>query len=206
MTTTPERTIQKIHNGLQIDGRTEVIGAESVTVIHRDANGNVLLATGATVPTAATAGYAKGAKFIDTDVATGYNGSYINVGTSSSCTFVSESGETVQAVTATVAGDGTGVIEPQTTHATVTSSVSTKIVTLPAPVVGKKLVVDVGANGCKLQTTAPETIGINGGTGASAVSAVAANSTIELICVSLTSWKAIFWDADSDVAKLPAAA
>lgn len=110
------------------------------------------------------------------------------------------------AVTATTAGDGTGVIPATARHVTVTSSASTKIVTLPAPVVGKKLTIDVGSNGFKLKTTAPATIGINGGTGASAVSAIAASSTLELTCVSLTSWKGFFMDADSDVAKIPAAA
>ena len=112
----------------------------------------------------------------------------------------------VQAVTATVAGDGTGVIADTTTHATVTSSASTKIVTLPAPTQGRMLVIDVGANGFKLQSTAPATVAINGGTGSSAVSAIAANSTILAICISATAWKAIFLDADSDVAKVAAAA
>lgn len=108
--------------------------------------------------------------------------------------------------TATVAGDGTGVLSIHNDHVTVTSSASTKICTLPAPEVGKQMVIDVGANGFKLQTSAPATIGINGGTGASAVSAIAANSTLFLTCVSLTSWKGYFLDADSDVAKIPAAA
>lgn len=112
----------------------------------------------------------------------------------------------VQAAVATTDGLTTGIVSPNATHVSVTSASSSNIITLPAPVVGKKLVIDVGATGFKLQTTAPSTIGINGGTGSTAKSTVAASSTIELICVSLTSWKAIFWDADSDVAKLPAAA
>lgn len=112
----------------------------------------------------------------------------------------------VQAVTATDVGDGTGVISDTATHVTVTSGGSTKIVTLPAPTPGRMLVIDVGANGFKLQSTAPASIAINGGTGASAVSAIAASSTILAICISATAWKAIFLDADSDVAKVPAAA
>jgi len=68
------------------------------------------------------------------------------------------------------------------------------------------LVIDVGANGFKLQSTAPATIAINGGTGSGVVSAIAANSTILAICISATAWKAIFLDADSDVAKVAAAA
>jgi hypothetical protein len=112
----------------------------------------------------------------------------------------------VQAVTATDTGATTGTILDTTTHATVTSSASTKIVKLPTPTPGRMLVIDVGANGFKLQSTAPASIAINGGTGASAVSAIAANSTIIAICISATAWKAIFLDPDSDVAKVPAAA
>ena len=111
-----------------------------------------------------------------------------------------------QAVTATDNGDGTGIISDSTTHATVTASANTKKVTLPTPTPGRMLVIDVGANGFKLQSTAPASIAINGGTGASAVSAIAANSTILAICISATAWKAIFLDADSDVAKVAAAA
>jgi len=112
----------------------------------------------------------------------------------------------VQAVTATDAGLTTGIIEDTTTHATVTSSAGTKVVTLPTPTPGHMVVIDVGANGFKLQSTDPATIAINGGSGASAVSAIAASSTILAICISATAWKAIFLDADSDVAKVAAAA
>jgi len=42
---------------------------------------------GTTVPTDATTGYAKGALFIDTDVATGLTGLYQNNGTNTSCVF-----------------------------------------------------------------------------------------------------------------------
>lgn len=111
-------------------------------------------------------------------------------------------------LTATADGTGTGAITQATQRGyyTVTSGNSAHIVTLPAPVVGKEVILDVGANGFKLQTTAPATIGINGGTGASAKSTIAANSTCFLICVSATSWKGYFLDADSDVAKVAAAA
>lgn len=202
----PDRTIYKIHNGLQLDGKSVVIGAETVNVKLADSAGLIMHCSGTTLPTDGGAGYAKGCEFVKTDAATGVSGSYKNTGTSTACAFTLVQGAVSQAVTATVDGLTTGIIAAQTKHATVTSSASTKIVTLPAPVVGNRLVVDVGANGFKLQTTAPATIAINGGSGASAVSAIAANSTIELICISLTAWKAIFWDADADVAKVPAAA
>lgn len=52
-----------------------------------DAVGNALLATGTTVPTDSTAGYAKGCLFIDTDVAAGTTGLYVNIGTTAACNF-----------------------------------------------------------------------------------------------------------------------
>lgn len=115
-------------------------------------------------------------------------------------------GSGTAAVTATTAGTTTGIIPDTASFVSVTSSASTKIVTLPTPTPGKQVIIDVGANGFKLQTTAPASIAINGGSGASAVSAIAANSTLYMICVSATAWKGFFEDADSDVAKVPAAA
>ena len=112
----------------------------------------------------------------------------------------------VEARTATVDGTTTGTISAGVTHVTVTSDSADKIVILPAPVVGDEIVIDVGANGFELRSSAPETIAINGGTGADAESAIAANSTIILRCVSATAWKGVFLDADGDVAKVEAAA
>lgn len=43
--------------------------------------------TGTTVPTNTTAGYAKGCLFVDTDVASGTTGLYVNVWTDTSCVF-----------------------------------------------------------------------------------------------------------------------
>lgn len=93
-------------------------------------------------------------------------------------------------VTATTAGDTTGVIPEGVRNVLVTSSASTKIVTLPAPVPFRKLTIIVGANGFKLQSSAPATVAINGGTGASAVSAVGANVRLEYTCVDTTHWTA----------------
>ncbi len=56
-------------------------------VVLKDSAGQILLATGTTVPTDGATIYAKGALFIDTDVASGTSGLYVNVGTSASCTF-----------------------------------------------------------------------------------------------------------------------
>jgi organic hydroperoxide reductase OsmC/OhrA len=111
-----------------------------------------------------------------------------------------------EARTATADGTGTGQISATTTHVTVTSADANNIITLPAPVVGKHLTINVGATGFELRSSAPNTIAINGGTGSAGESAIAANSTCYLICVSATAWKGFFLDADSDVAKIEAAA
>lgn len=111
--------------------------------------------------------------------------------------------DVVEAVTATVGG---AAIAAASSYVTVTSSDANHIVILPAPVVGKQLVINVGATGFELRTTSPTTIAINGGTGASVESAIAANSTCFLTCVSATAYKGFFMDADGDVAKIEAAA
>jgi hypothetical protein len=111
--------------------------------------------------------------------------------------------DVVEAVTATLSGVA---IAAASSHVTVTSSDANHIVILPAPVVGKQIVVDVGATGFELRSSTPASIAINGGTGASAESAIAANSTCYLTCVSATAWKGWFMDADGDLAKIEAAA
>ncbi len=58
-----------------------------VTVLMEDADGKALLATGTTVPSDDDTLYAKGCMFIDTGVATGTSGLYVNVGTKSACVF-----------------------------------------------------------------------------------------------------------------------
>lgn len=95
-----------------------------------------------------------------------------------------------------------GVIQ----YITVTSGNSAHLITLPAPTPGRIVILDVGANGFKLRSSAPASVAINGGTGASAASTVAASSTCVMVCVSATAWKGFFLDADSDVAKVAAAA
>lgn len=92
------------------------------------------------------------------------------------------------AVTATTDGTGTGIVPVNTSHVTVTSSSSANIVTLPAPTPGRRLILFVGANGYNLQSTTPASIGINGGTGSGVKSAVSANVTVYLTCVSATAW------------------
>jgi len=114
----------------------------------------------------------------------------------------------VQACTATSGGLTTGIVQPAgfVSYVAVTSSNADHIIVLPAPVPGAIVILNVGANGYELRSSDPATIAINGGTGSSAESAIAANSTVIAICLSATAWKAIFLDADSDVAKVEAAA
>lgn len=71
---------------LQTQGATKTVGSETPTVMRTDGSGNITQATGTTVPTDATGGYAVGAQFIKTN---GSSGTifYINEGTASSCDF-----------------------------------------------------------------------------------------------------------------------
>jgi hypothetical protein len=69
-----------------MDGRAETVGV-AVRVYIRDSVGDILFATGTTVPSNATDGYAKGCLFIDTDVGSGTSGLYCNKGTKDSCVF-----------------------------------------------------------------------------------------------------------------------
>lgn len=64
-----------------------LIERTSAGYLVRDPAGNIINEVGTTVPTDATAGYAKGAFFIDSDVAGGTSGLYVNVGTTASCNF-----------------------------------------------------------------------------------------------------------------------
>lgn len=61
--------------------------AASVNALIRDRAGNILFASGTTVPANDGAGYAKGCLFIDTNVAGGTTGLYCNKGTTDACTF-----------------------------------------------------------------------------------------------------------------------
>jgi hypothetical protein len=110
--------------------------------------------------------------------------------------------------TATVAGATTGTIAAagMRQHVTVTSANSAHIIILPTPTPGTEIILDVGVNGFQLQSSTPASVAINGGTGASAKSAIPANSTAVMYCVSATAWKGFYMDADSDLAKVPAAA
>ena len=72
---------------VQVDGESTKQGAETIIVLLRDPNGDIIYAQGLTVPTDATTGYAKGCLFVETDVATGTTGLNCNKGTNTSCQF-----------------------------------------------------------------------------------------------------------------------
>lgn len=64
----------------------------------------------------------------------------------------------------------------------VTSAAGTDILVLPEPKLGRTVYFESGANGVSLQAKDPVNQAINGGTGASAVSAIPANTLVRLIC------------------------
>lgn len=93
-----------------------------------------------------------------------------------------------EARTATATGATTGTISAGTTHVVVTATDANHIIILPAPVPGLKITLLNGATGYELRSSSPTTIGINGGVGANAESAIAASTVVKVECVSVTNW------------------
>ena len=100
---------------------------------------------------------------------------------------------TVMARTATADGTGTGTIAAagMLQFIPVTSDDANKIIILPAPTPGTIVILRNGATGYELRSSAPATIAINGGSGANAESAVAANTMVIAVCTTATTWQAI---------------
>jgi len=111
-------------------------------------------------------------------------------------------------VTATADGLTTGTIADAGywQFVTVTSGNADHIVVLPTPTPGKVVVLANGGTGYELRTSTPGSIGINGGTGASAESAITANTLVMMICESATSWKGLQLGSDGTLAKVEVAA
>ena len=80
------------------------------------------------------------------------------------------------------------------------------ILILPPATPGRIVIVAGAATGGELRTTAPATIGINGGTGAAAESAIAANMMAILICESSSNWKGLTIASNGTVTTLQVAA
>lgn len=95
--------------------------------------------------------------------------------------------------TATADGTGTGTIADAGywQFVTVTCDDANKIIVLPTPTPGKVVVLANGATGYELRSSTPGSISINGGSGASAESAIAASSLVIAVCTSATTWQAI---------------
>lgn len=95
--------------------------------------------------------------------------------------------------TATADGTTTGTIAAAggLQFITVTSDDANKIIVLPTPTPGTIVILRNGATGYELRTSAPATIAINGGSGASAESAIAASTMVIAVCTSATTWQAI---------------
>lgn len=95
--------------------------------------------------------------------------------------------------TATANGLTTGTIAggKAINFITVTSADANHIIVLPAPTPGTIVILKNGGTGYELRTSAPDTIAINGGSGANAESAIAANTMVIAVCTSATTWQAI---------------
>jgi hypothetical protein len=94
----------------------------------------------------------------------------------------------VRSATATADGTGLGTLAAGSQFTTVSASDANHWVTLPAPVVGTEVILRNGATGYEIRTSDPATIAINGGAGAGAESAIAANTLVRLICDTATTW------------------
>lgn len=95
--------------------------------------------------------------------------------------------------TATADGTGTGTIAAagMLQFVTVTASDANHIVVLPTPTPGTIVILRNGSTGYELRSSAPATVAINGGAGASAESAIAANTMVIAVCTTATTWQAI---------------
>lgn len=78
-------------NSITLDGTvidaTKAGSAATIQVLMYDRDKKALFCQGTGVPTNDTNGYAKGCIFIDTDVAKGTGGMYVNKGSKTECTF-----------------------------------------------------------------------------------------------------------------------
>ena len=94
-----------------------------------------------------------------------------------------------EAVTATTDGLTTGLVSITARHVTVTSDDANKIVTLPAAVAGKVIMLYVGATGCEIRTPAASNVKINNvdSDGTNEL-AIPATSLVRFVCVGASDW------------------
>ena len=80
------------------------------------------------------------------------------------------------------------------------------IIVLPTPTPGTVVLLYCAATGYELRSSAPASVAINGGTGASAESAIAAGTMVLAVCTSATTWHALGIASDGTTAGVEAAA
>lgn len=106
-------------------------------------------------------------------------------------TLVPLGGTLTVSATATSDGTTTGTLTDlgYDFTALVTTANANNIIILPAPVVGRTItLINQSATAYELRSSAPATIAINGGTGASAESAIPASSLAVITCRTATAW------------------
>lgn len=110
------------------------------------------------------------------------------------------------AATATATGATTGTIPLGTDSVIVTSADANNIIILPDAPLMTTIKLQNGATGYELRSHAPATVGINGGVGAAAESAVAASLLVEVVRTTATNWVGSTKTAAGVVAVLQVAA
>jgi len=78
---------KRYNRAIDVGYDTKTIGAVTVKVKEFDSASMIVRCEGTTVPTADSAGFAKGCLFVDTDAADGVKGLYENIGTTSASDF-----------------------------------------------------------------------------------------------------------------------
>lgn len=159
----------------------------AVRVYETDENDSVSRSKGP-VPADGSLGYAPGALHVDEDGVL-----HANFGDEGAASFA-PAGDNATTLTAN-ASAGAAVIPANASVCGITSSAAANYVSLPAPKRGKSLILHVGANGYRLQTSNPATVSLNATAGAPNVySQVPAFSVVRLFCPNDTTFPA--WKAD----------
>ena len=111
-----------------------------------------------------------------------------SLGTAPAMTNLNTIQANTSAVTATTDGATTGVIPAGALNVLVTSSASSKIVTLPAPTPGITIKIKCTANGYKLQSSDKSNVKINNVADGSKVLTVSAGNLLIAECFDATNW------------------
>ena len=101
------------------------------------------------------------------------------------------------AITAATAASP-GVCPDGVSFFTVTSTNAAHVVQLPTPTPGTMVYLQGSTAGYELRSSAPATVAINGGTGASAESAIAAGKLVKAVCTTATTWIATQFSSTGD--------